>query len=235
MDPQPALDLIGAAADGRRLVLVGIGGRGGSGKSTLAAMIPGAQVVSTDEFWTGEEFDLERLGREVVTPLASGAPARFASYDWATRATRGERAIAPAGVVVVEGVCALHRRFRDAYAVRIWVDAPYDVRLARGVARDGETATGHMGREVDAVGGPLHRPGRSCQLRAPRDRERSLSSAIGEPADESPFRGVAATGRRLYVDSRVAPSRRSGRRSRDRGLGAARRSTGDHVSRSVAV
>ena len=29
---------------------------------------------------------------------------------------------------------------RDAYAVRVWVEAPYDLRLARGVARDGEAA-----------------------------------------------------------------------------------------------
>jgi uridine kinase len=140
MDPQPVLDLISAAADGRRLVLVGIGGHGGSGKSTLAAMIPGAQVVSTDEFWTGDGFDLERLGREVVTPLAAGIPARFVSYDWAARTVRGERTVEPDGIVVVEGVCALHRDLRDAYDVRIWVDAPYGARLARGVARDGEAA-----------------------------------------------------------------------------------------------
>ena len=42
--------------------------------------------------------------------------------------------------MVVEGVCALHRTLRDAYAVRVWVEAPYDVRLERGVARDGEAA-----------------------------------------------------------------------------------------------
>lgn len=141
MDPQPMLDLIGAAADdGRHVVLVGIGGHGGAGKSTLAAMIPGAQVVSTDEFWTGEGFDLERLGREVVVPLAAGATARFASYDWSARTARGERTVAPVGIVVIEGVCALHRILRDAYAVRVWVDAPSDVRLARGLARDGEGA-----------------------------------------------------------------------------------------------
>ena len=50
------------------------------------------------------------------------------------------RVVEPEGIVVVEGVCALHRTLRDAYAVRMWVEAPYDVRLARGVARDGEAA-----------------------------------------------------------------------------------------------
>lgn len=142
MDPRPVLDLIAAAGGGSGggLVLVGIGGHGGAGKTTLARMIPGAQIVSTDEFWTGEGFDIERLSREVVAPLSVGTVARYASYEWSARRPRGERTVEPVGVVVVEGVCALHRALRDAYAVRIWVEAPYDVRLARGVARDGEAA-----------------------------------------------------------------------------------------------
>ena len=123
------------------LYLVGIGGRGGAGKSTLAQRFVGAQVVGTDEFWDGEDFDLGRLEREVLRPLRRGETARFRSYDWAARRPRDvERVVEPRGVVVVEGVCALHRRFRDAYDLRIWVAAPRDVRLARGVERDGEAA-----------------------------------------------------------------------------------------------
>jgi uridine kinase len=146
MDPRPVLDLIEAAIDARRegsgVILVGIGGHGAAGKTTLARMIPGAQIVSTDEFWDGKEFELGRLAREVVGPLTVGEPAKFSSYDWAAGERRGSRTVEPAGVVVVEGVCALHRMLRDAYAVRVWVDAPYDVRLARAVARDGEEARG---------------------------------------------------------------------------------------------
>ena len=41
-------------------------------------------------------------------------------------------------MIVVEGVCALHQLFREAYDLRIWVEAPRRLRLARGVARDGE-------------------------------------------------------------------------------------------------
>ena len=144
MDPRPVLDLIDAArASARRegdVTLVGIGGHGAAGKTTLARMIPAAQIVSTDEFWDGKEFEIGRIAREVVVPLSRGLSARFSSYDWAAGERRGLRTVEPTGVVVVEGVCALHRMLRDAYAVRVWVEASYEVRLARGVARDGEEA-----------------------------------------------------------------------------------------------
>lgn len=140
MDTRPVLDLIAAARPAHPITLVGIGGHGGAGKTTLASLLPGAQVVATDAFWDGEGFDLERLAREVVEPLLHGAAARYAAWSWADQAPGGERGVVPAGLVVVEGVCALHRLLRDAYDVRVWVDAPYEVRLARGVARDGEGA-----------------------------------------------------------------------------------------------
>ena len=135
-------ELIRAAVErsGGGLVLVGIGGRGAAGKSTLARAVPGAQIVSTDEFWDGEGFDIPRLAHEVVTPLSEGRMAKFSSYDWAERRLRGSRTVEPHGVVVVEGVCALHRSLRETYAVRVWVQAPSDLRLERGVARDGEAA-----------------------------------------------------------------------------------------------
>ena len=140
MDAQPVLELIDAAPAPKGFTFVGIGGRGGAGKSTLAAVIPAAQVVSTDEFWDGAGFDLRRLRAEVFDPLCARRRARFASWDWSARRPAGVRTVAPEGIVVVEGVCALHRMFRDEYDVRVWVEAPYEVRLARGVARDGETA-----------------------------------------------------------------------------------------------
>ncbi len=125
MDTRPAIELIERAAAGRRLTLVGIGGRGASGKSTLSRAIPGAQVVPTDAFWDGEGFDLARLARKVSEPLRRGETARYHAYDWEARADAGERTVEPSGIVVRDGVCALHRLFRDAYD-------------ARGVARDDE-------------------------------------------------------------------------------------------------
>jgi len=126
------------------LVLVGIGGHGGSGKSTLAARIAenfdDVQVVATDSFWNGAGFDLDRLRTGVIDVLLEGSVAAYDEWDWHAEVLRPGRAVRPTGVVVVEGVCALHRMFRDDMAVRVWIDAPHDIRLERGVARDGEAS-----------------------------------------------------------------------------------------------
>lgn len=126
------------------VVLVGIGGHGGAGKSTLAttiaAVVPHTQVVATDSFWDGSGFDLQRLRQAVLDPLLAGTAVAYDEWDWAGKRLRPGREVHPGGVVIVEGVCALHQMFRADLAVRVWVDAPYDVRLERGVARDGEDA-----------------------------------------------------------------------------------------------
>jgi uridine kinase len=140
MDAQPVLDRVTALRSAHDLVLVGIGGHGCAGKTTLARLLPATAIVSTDEFWDGAGFDLGRVRREVLDPLVERRPARFASFDWEHRQPRGEREVAAAGVVVVEGVCALHESFRSDYHLRVWVDAPRELRLARAVAREGETA-----------------------------------------------------------------------------------------------
>jgi uridine kinase len=124
---------------GSSLVLVGIGGHGAAGKTTLAKSVPGAVVVSTDEFWTGSGFALDRVKSQVLDPLRAGLVASFESWNWATKTPNGLRYIEPSGVVIVEGVCALHEMLRVAYDLKVWVETPRDMRLARALARDGES------------------------------------------------------------------------------------------------
>jgi uridine kinase len=145
MDAAAVLDRIAKLAStwtGRTpFLLVGIAGHGCAGKTTLATLIPDAQIVSTDAFWNGAEFELSRLRAEVLEPLLRGEPADYRAFSWATQEWEADaRTIRPEGVVVIEGVCALHTLLRDVYDLRIWVATPREVRLLRAVARDGEAA-----------------------------------------------------------------------------------------------
>ena len=160
-DPDVLAELkrrVGAIDAGRRTLLVGIDGQGGSGKSTLAkdlaSLLPDATVVEFDDFYRparerqrktrgdeiGGDFDWRRLRDQVLEPLAAGKTARYQRYDWGDDQLAEWHAISPGGVVLVEGNYTTRPELRTYYDLTIWVDAPADVRLGRGVDRDGEHA-----------------------------------------------------------------------------------------------
>lgn len=126
--------------------LVTIDGPAGSGKTVLAdrlaAGLGGAPVVHLDDLydgWSGLEPDLwRRLLAGVLEPLAAGRAGRYRRYDWHLGRFAEEKQVGPAPVVIVEGVGAGARQVDDRAVLRLWVEAPRDVRLARGLARDGE-------------------------------------------------------------------------------------------------
>lgn len=128
--------------------LVCIDGPAGSGKTTLAAAVApllGAPVVHMDDLyegWSGLEQGPERLREWVLEPLASGTPGRYRRYDWGL-GRYVERHTVPLGdFLVVEGVGAASLLVEPFAPLVVWVEAPEDVRLARGLARDGAAAEG---------------------------------------------------------------------------------------------
>lgn len=92
--------------------LIAVDGHAGSGKSTfagrLAEELGGAPVVHTDDLATHEELFAwsERFGAQILAPLSRGETARYSVYDWVRGAFTEERALAPAPLVLVEGVGA---------------------------------------------------------------------------------------------------------------------------------
>ena len=123
---------------------IGVDGLGASGKTTLAAAVatalPAAVVVHVDDFArpSVETWERERFVEQVLRPLLAGRPARYERWDWDTDASTGWATV-PVGVpVVVEGVSSTDVRLGVPWDVTLWVDAPYEVRLARALARDGE-------------------------------------------------------------------------------------------------
>ncbi len=132
------------------LVVVGIDGCGGSGKSTLARHLGAATVIEFDDFYRpsstrlppgdadiGGNFEWRRLRDQVLLPLRRGEEARYQRYDWGSDSMAEWHTVAPRGIVVVEGNYSTREELRDLYDFRIWVDAPRELRLARGIERGG--------------------------------------------------------------------------------------------------
>jgi hypothetical protein len=126
--------------------LVAVDGYGGAGKSTfaarLAAALGGAAVVHTDDFATGEPGGewWPRLEREVIIPLSAGEAARYRRWDWEARRLAEWHVVEPMPAVVIEGVSSARRAGAGRLACAIWVEASAEVRLERGLERDGRKA-----------------------------------------------------------------------------------------------
>jgi uridine kinase len=128
--------------------LVCIDGYAGSGKSTLgraicdlAAEAGTSALVHLDDLldgWDGLPQVAGTLHRDVLGPLTEGRAGRYQRYDWHLARFTEEHPVAPVDLLVVEGVGSGASAYGSLITTLVWVDAPADLRLARGIARDGE-------------------------------------------------------------------------------------------------
>jgi uridine kinase len=123
--------------------LIAVDGHAGSGKTTfaerLAGALGGAPVVHTDDLATHEELFAwdERFRTQVVEPLSRGGTARYGVYDWVRGEFTEERALAPAPVVLVEGVGTGRRTLRPYLSCLLWMELTREHSWKRGQLRDG--------------------------------------------------------------------------------------------------
>jgi uridine kinase len=142
----------------QRTLLVGIDGRGGSGKSTLARQLERAAadvtVVEFDDFYLplaerqsraargdmeiGGDFEWRRLRQQVLEPLSRDEAAAYQRYDWPSDELAEWHSISVGGILLVEGNYSTRIQLFAYYDYTLWIDAPREVRLERGVRRGGQ-------------------------------------------------------------------------------------------------
>ena len=124
--------------------LICVDGPAGAGKTTLSAAIeladPDAHVVHCDELlqgWRG----LPGLGATVeklLRPLAEGEVSAWTRWAWDRDEWAESHPVPPSGLLVLEGTGCWAPSYADLVGTLVWVEAPQDLRLARGMERDGE-------------------------------------------------------------------------------------------------
>jgi uridine kinase len=134
--------------------IVAVDGPGGAGKTSLADRLArelAAPVIHTDDFasWENPSDWWPDLIANALQPLAAGKPARFQPTAWGG-AEREPIEIEPAEFVILEGVTASRAAFRPYLAYSIWIETPRELRLRRGLERDGDEALPHWQAWMDA-------------------------------------------------------------------------------------
>ncbi|WP_218154472.1 uridine kinase [Bacillus sp. OV322] len=140
-------------------LLIGIDGCGGSGKSTFANNLKvdcsNVTVVHMDDFYLpssqqvkthpekkiiGADFDLNRVLKQVLEPIRQNKEGCYQRYDWESDDLAEWHTVPIGGIVIIEGVYSICMELSNKYDYTIWVECPREIRLSRGIERDGEEA-----------------------------------------------------------------------------------------------
>lgn len=133
-----------------------IDGRSGAGKSSLARLVAArwpvtgrAQLIALDSLypgWDGLEAGVERAVDGILRPHGRGLIGTWNRWDWERGTDAEAHAVDPALGVILEGSGALTPVTARLADVRVWVEAPAEVRKTRALRRDGETYRPHWER-----------------------------------------------------------------------------------------
>jgi uridine kinase len=129
--------------------LVCVDGPAGSGKTTLgealARLLTGAQLVHGDDLMEGWR-GLDAVGRQLaalVAELRVGGPAAYRRFNWHLGHYDRTVPVPASDWLVVEGVGTGAPAIAEATTVLVWVEAPDELRLERGLTRDGAEMQDH--------------------------------------------------------------------------------------------
>ncbi len=110
------------------------------------AQATGAPVVHMDHLYEGWG-GLPRVQRQLdrlLLPLSRNRPGSYRRWDWYADRWAEVVVVPPAPLLVLEGVGSGSRSHAGLITVLAWIEVPADLRLERGLARDGVEHDEHL-------------------------------------------------------------------------------------------
>lgn len=142
--------------------VLAVDGPSGSGKTTLARRLRrvlGCRSIHMDAIYPGWDGLAEAPGLlvdQVLRPLAAGRPAAYRRWSWEAHRWAESHDVAPDPVLLVEGVGSGAVACAPYLSAVVWIEAPREERMRRGIERDGEAYRPHWERwaaqEVEMFG-----------------------------------------------------------------------------------
>ena len=137
------------------------------------------------EGWSGlPTVDAQLEG--LLRPLAEGLAGGYRRWDWPGDRWAETVTVEPGPLLVLEGVGSGAGRCADLHTVLAWVEAPHDLRLRRGLDRDGDAFAPHWERWAAAEAELFARS-------APASGPTSSSTAATAPAPAETARVFSET------------------------------------------
>jgi uridine kinase len=135
--------------------IIAIDGPAGAGKTTLAheiflALSPkmSVSVIHMDDLYDGWN---NALGEDLTNTLLylskahkEKSSANIDKYNWSTSTFEKSQALAPAELLILEGVGAGDKALQDDLAALIWIDIDPEIGVKRVIDRDGAQVADEM-------------------------------------------------------------------------------------------
>jgi len=137
--------------------IIAIDGPAGAGKTTLAheiylALSPkmSVNVIHMDDLYDGWNNALSADLTKILCYLSKqhkeNAPSKISRYNWSTSSFSESEVLAPAELLILEGVGSGDQALQDDLAALIWIDIDPEIGVKRVIDRDGAQVADEMRR-----------------------------------------------------------------------------------------